>query len=145
MQSTAEKVCKRVIPFDVPQRFELGYDATTAKVRSVVITMLDANHCPGSAMYVSSTSQLIRSSHARRFLLSDPDTGATVLHTGDVRPDRPFLDRMERHPAVQPYLARVMGMDVLQRDAGRGEDGVGGKGVYCGKRLERVYLDTSAV
>jgi hypothetical protein len=39
-----------VIPFDVPQRFELGYDATMGKVRSVDITMLDANHCPGSAM-----------------------------------------------------------------------------------------------
>lgn len=47
---------------------------------------------------------------------------------------------------MQPYLAKVMGMDVVQRDAERAKDGLGeGKGVYRGKRLERVYLDTSAV
>lgn len=64
----------------------------------------------------------------------------TVLHTGDVRPDRPFLDRLERHPAVMPYLAKVMGIAVAQADRG-----VKGKGLWSGRKLERVYLDTSAV
>jgi hypothetical protein len=72
----------------------------------------------------------------------NPDTGTTILHTGDVRPDRPFLDRLERHPAVMPYLAKIMGMNTVQRGS-NADDAV--SGVFKTRRLERVYLDTSAV
>ncbi|GHJ90155.1 hypothetical protein NliqN6_6557 [Naganishia liquefaciens] len=121
----------RVLRFDMPERFDVGYDAETGRKNSVVITMLDANHCPGSAM----------------FLLTDPHTGATILHTGDVRPDRPFLDRLERHPAVTPYLAKIMGIETSQQPQGKGRiegtDKLGGS--FRARKLERVYLDTSAV
>jgi hypothetical protein len=40
-----------------------------------------------------------------------------------------------------PYLAKIMGIDVVQR----GEKEEVGTSVWRGKRLERVYLDTSAV
>lgn len=80
--------------------------------------------------------------------MTDPDTDVTVLHTGDVRPDRPFLDRLERHPAVMLYLARFMGMDVSQQDlpsdAMKPEAQPQG-GIFKNKTLERIYLDTSAV
>ncbi|KAJ9105064.1 hypothetical protein QFC19_003696 [Naganishia cerealis] len=121
-----------VIPFDKPEPFEVGYDPVTGRKKWVVITMLDANHCPGSAM----------------FLLTDPDKDLTVLHTGDTRLDRPFLDRLERRPALMPYLARFMGMDILQQDTrvDKKESGAAGQGgTFKNKILERIYLDTSAV
>jgi hypothetical protein len=90
----------------------------------------------------STTLSTADTSPVCRFLLTDPDTGTTILHTGDVRPDRPFLDRLERHPAVMPYLAKIMGMDTVQR--GTDADDVV-SGVFKTQRLERVYLDTSAV
>ncbi|KAJ9115893.1 hypothetical protein QFC22_005036 [Naganishia vaughanmartiniae] len=82
------------------------------------------------------------------FLLTDPDKDLTVLHTGDIRPDRPFLDRLERHPAVMPFLARFMGMDVSQQDhpsIGARLDPKAQAGIFRNKKLERIYLDTSAI
>ncbi|KAJ9107722.1 hypothetical protein QFC21_001182 [Naganishia friedmannii] len=129
----ADRSCtQHVIPFDVPQRLRVGYDPSTGREKWVIITMLDANHCPGSAM----------------FLLTDPDKDVSVLHTGDIRPDRPFLDRLERHQAVMPYLAKFMGMDVSQEDTpslGAISDAQAQGGIFKNKKLERIYLDTSAV
>lgn len=134
--------------FDTPERFDVGYDPETGRAKSVVINMLDANHCPGSAMYVLKLSLFLisdqRSPLLRRFLLTDPDTGSTILHTGDVRPDRPFLDRLERHPAVMPYLAKIMGMETVQEEQSEGVSVATG-GMFRARKLERVYLDTSAV
>lgn len=48
------------------------------EMEEVVITLLDANHCPGSTM----------------FLIEGP-RGA-VLHTGDVRSDRAFRLKLEQ-------------------------------------------------
>ena len=79
--------------------------------------------------------------------MTDPDTGIAVLHTGDVRPDRAFLDRLERHPAVMPYLAKIMGMETVQRQQcdriDKEPDAL--SGLFQARKLERVYLDTSAV
>jgi DNA cross-link repair 1C protein len=47
-------------------------------LEEVIITLLDANHCPGSSM----------------FLIEGP-RGA-VLHTGDVRADRAFRHALEQ-------------------------------------------------
>ncbi|GAA5853129.1 hypothetical protein JCM8547_000211 [Rhodosporidiobolus lusitaniae] len=85
---------------------------------SVTVTALDANHCPGSAM----------------FLITGPSPSlsgrpATILHTGDVRAEDWWIEALRRNPLVQPYLAPPV-------EAG-GQRRAGG--------LERVYLDTSSV
>lgn len=52
----------------------------------VTITLLDANHCPGSTM----------------FLITAKDKA--VLHTGDVRADSTFLANLSRNPALSQYI-----------------------------------------
>jgi hypothetical protein len=78
------------VPFDnLPRR--AGEDDTTAKSSTTATTivnlvMLDANHCPGSSMFLIYSSK------------------AAVLHTGDVRADSVFLASLKRNPLVQPFL-----------------------------------------
>jgi len=84
-----------VIPLSIPVDSlsrRPGHQETTAKSSTTVTTtinlvMLDANHCPGSSM----------------FLIFSND--AAVLHTGDVRADSVFLAGLKRNPLVQPFLA----------------------------------------
>lgn len=50
------------------------------------ITLIDANHCPGSVMF------LIQGSNG------------AVLHTGDVRAELTWLEGLTKSPSLSPYL-----------------------------------------
>ncbi|KAK0189903.1 beta-lactamase-like protein [Armillaria mellea] len=71
----------KVVPINSPVHIEL--DAGN----SVTVTAIDANHCPGSVMY-----------------LIEGKNGA-VLHTGDLRAEPWFLESLKRNPFLQPYLS----------------------------------------
>ncbi|KAL0063256.1 hypothetical protein AAF712_009858 [Marasmius tenuissimus] len=71
------ETCKVNSPFDVEY----------AEGGNVLITAIDANHCPGSVMYLIEGRQ------------------GTVLHTGDFRAEPWFLETIKRNPFLQPYLA----------------------------------------
>ncbi|WVQ80268.1 hypothetical protein IAT38_002373 [Cryptococcus sp. DSM 104549] len=102
------------IPIGGSQVFELGYDKD-GKAQRVKITLLDANHCPGSTMFL---------------ITSDTKS---VLHTGDIRADALFVQSLRREPALQAYLAPPRSR--------RGTGQVGGGR----KVLDRIYLDTAAM
>ncbi|KAG8817387.1 hypothetical protein FRC17_011252 [Serendipita sp. 399] len=70
----------RAIPLDTPTEFELS------STLEVVITAIDANHCPGAVM----------------FLVEGP-YGA-ILHTGDVRAEPWFVQSLKRNPILQQYI-----------------------------------------
>lgn len=68
-----------------------------------------------------------------RFLIKSADKA--VLHTGDIRADRLFLQSLRRNPAVQEFIGPCS-------DGDRTQDGVlrGGRRI-----LDRIYVDTGAV
>lgn len=66
-----------------------------------------------------------------RFLIKSADKA--VLHTGDIRADRLFLQTLRRNPAVQEFLGHPMGAT----NAAAGNNGR--------KVLDRIYIDTGAV
>ncbi|WWC58202.1 uncharacterized protein I303_100738 [Kwoniella dejecticola CBS 10117] len=110
-----EKVVDRIeaVPYGHPKDFQIGYH--DGKPRTVTITLLDANHCPGSTM----------------FLITSPTKA--VLHTGDVRADKLFLQTLRREPALQPFLSPISTYS-------GSKSGGGGRRV-----LDRIYLDTGAI
>ncbi|KAF9264590.1 hypothetical protein L218DRAFT_958303 [Marasmius fiardii PR-910] len=57
----------------------------------VRITAIDANHCPGSVMYLVQGTQ------------------GSILHTGDFRAEPWLLESIKRNPFLQPYLASGYG------------------------------------
>ncbi|AFR94060.2 hypothetical protein CNAG_07550 [Cryptococcus neoformans var. grubii H99] len=102
------------LPYGQPKVFTLGYE--NAKPQEITITLLDANHCPGSTMFLITSDK------------------KTVLHTGDVRADTRFIDSLKRNPILQEFLAPA---SVYQK----AKSLVGG-----GRRvLDRIYLDTAAM
>ncbi|KAF5345172.1 hypothetical protein D9758_009666 [Tetrapyrgos nigripes] len=93
-------------------RFELD----ASEEGEVWITAFDANHCPGSVMYLVE------------------GTEGAVLHTGDFRAEPWFLESLKHNPFLQPYLA----------SNSPNESGYEfGNGVL--KTLEAIYLDTACV
>jgi hypothetical protein len=88
------------LPLNTPTRVELSAEET------VVITLLDANHCPGAVMQVlSEVFDLIYNQlHllSTRFLIEGPK--GAVLHTGDFRAEAWFLESLTRNPLLQRYL-----------------------------------------
>ncbi|OCF36192.1 hypothetical protein I316_02065 [Kwoniella heveanensis BCC8398] len=112
-----EKLVDRIeaVPYGHPREFEIGYKGGAPQ--RVTITLLDANHCPGSTM----------------FLITSPEKA--VLHTGDLRADKSFIQHLKRESALQHYLAAsstYAGLGNCQPRAGR-------------RVLNRIYLDTSAM
>jgi DNA cross-link repair 1C protein len=69
------------VPLNTPTEFDLSNE------ESVMVTLLDANHCPGAVMF------LIEGRHG------------AVLHTGDFRAEPWFVDSITRNQFLQPYLA----------------------------------------
>lgn len=100
--------------------------------QAVNIAMLDANHCPGSSMFLI-------------YSLTPPYR--SILHTGDIRADAPFCQQLVRHPLVQPFLYRypVASLaDNVQNVSSQTERRVQGTcSPLTNSRLDRIYLDTS--
>ncbi|KAI5303044.1 hypothetical protein KEM56_000093 [Ascosphaera pollenicola] len=70
----------RPIPLGVPTEITLP---PQEKIR---VTLFDANHCPGSVMF-----------------LIEGANGKAILYTGDVRAEKWWIDSLIRHPALIPY------------------------------------------
>ncbi|KAG7447100.1 uncharacterized protein BT62DRAFT_993446 [Guyanagaster necrorhizus] len=75
----------KVLPINSPVDIELDAE------NSVTVTAIDANHCPGSVMYLIE------------------GTKGAVLHTGDLRAEPWFLESLKRNPFLQPYLSTSWG------------------------------------
>ncbi|ORY88214.1 hypothetical protein BCR35DRAFT_312978 [Leucosporidium creatinivorum] len=113
----------REIPLDTPQLIE-GPDNA-----SVLVTAIDANHCPGACM----------------FLIEGAVNGVerAVIVTGDIRAEDWWIASLKRHPALSKYLAwdgpRVASSskDVKGKGKARMQDSL-----PC---LDNIYLDTSCV
>ncbi|KAG9317813.1 hypothetical protein JVU11DRAFT_2037 [Chiua virens] len=106
------------IPLDTPTKFDLS-DCET-----VTITLIDANHCPGSVM----------------FLIEGPR--GTILHTGDLRAEPWFLSSIQRNRFLWPYLASSsndLRIFVARREGIHPE----ARGLV--KTLEAIYLDTACL
>ncbi|WWD22472.1 hypothetical protein CI109_106965 [Kwoniella shandongensis] len=112
-----ERLVDRIeaIPYGHPKEFELGYEH--GKPQMVTITLLDANHCPGSAMFLVTSNN------------------KAVLHTGDVRADSQMMQSLKRNPAVQEYIAPT----TLYKRKTEGKCSAGRR------MMDRIYLDTAAV
>ncbi|KAG1679991.1 hypothetical protein FOA52_007055 [Chlamydomonas sp. UWO 241] len=65
-----------VVPMDTP-----------TEIQGTIITLVDANHCPGACMIVA-----------------EPPCGVPVLHTGDCR----LVPEMQAHPALQKLVGRAV-------------------------------------
>nr|XP_019014566.1 uncharacterized protein I206_00649 [Kwoniella pini CBS 10737]OCF53347.1 hypothetical protein I206_00649 [Kwoniella pini CBS 10737] len=110
-----ERLVDRIeaVPYGFPKDYEIGYQ--DGKPQKVKITLLDANHCPGSTM----------------FLVTSPTRA--ILHTGDIRSDKLFMQSLRREPSLQPYLAPSSTYS-------------GSTGISSSRRiLDRIYLDTGAI
>ena len=99
-----------------------------------MVTAIDANHSPGSAMYGDAST----ASSSRRFLIEThaSPTDSTVVHaalyTGDLRCDTDYVERLRHHRLLQRYIAPEHRGD--RKGKGRAIDF---------NRLDCIYLDTS--
>lgn len=104
----------RAVPLNTPTEFELSPTET------VIITLINANHCPGSVM----------------FLIEGPR--GTILHTGDVRAEHWLLKSLTRNPFLQPYIPDTE--EDLRVLIARG-----GQTASLTKTLHAIYLDTACM
>ncbi|GAA99433.1 uncharacterized protein L969DRAFT_60909 [Mixia osmundae IAM 14324] len=105
--------CLRPIELDERHRFELhGH--------TVDVTLIDANHCPGSTMMLIEQVE---------------PSPVTVLYTGDIRAEPDYLETLREHPILREYAlpstSDVKGKRRASPDSPR-------------KTLDRIYLDTAA-
>ncbi|KAG8965244.1 hypothetical protein FRC03_000789 [Tulasnella sp. 419] len=110
----------RTIPLNTPTEFTLDSGD------SVRITALDANHCPGSVMYLIEGSR------------------GAILHTGDVRCEPAMIEALRHNPLVQAYLAPE------ERPSYHAPSDPKGKGKakeedIASQQLEAIYLDTACL
>lgn len=99
----------------------------------MTITLLDANHCPGSTMLVIQLSTWVASADVlSRFLIRSKDKA--VLHTGDVRADSAFIQSLRVNPAVAEFVEPLSVYPHARPDHDWGK-----------RVLDRIYLDTGAV
>lgn len=128
----------------------------------VVVTAIDANHCPGSCMYVFVLSRFPPSLQLltfpfHRFLieatLATTGRPGAILITGDIRAEDWWIAALKRNPVLGKYIA-PMEVKSMGKEKGKGkateaevraweEEGKGGRDGVT--RLECVYLDTSSV
>ncbi|CAE6386262.1 unnamed protein product [Rhizoctonia solani] len=69
------------LPLNTPTKLDIGPNETA------IVTLLDANHCPGSVMF-----------------LIEGKRGA-ILHTGDIRAEPAMVSRLAQNEYIAPYLA----------------------------------------
>ncbi|THV06456.1 hypothetical protein K435DRAFT_743497 [Dendrothele bispora CBS 962.96] len=101
-------------PLRVNEPTEVELDAS--EDGKLTITAFDANHCPGSLMYLIEGSE------------------GAVLHTGDFRAEPWFLESIKRNPFLQPYIAC---------DSWDNSDDEPDKGIT--RSLEAIYIDTACI
>lgn len=82
----------RVIPLNMPCKIQVGTEDLT-------VTLFDANHCPGSVMF-----------------LVEACNGRAVLYTGDMRADAPFLSSFLANPLMVPYTSALKRLDCIYLD-----------------------------
>lgn len=81
----------RVLSYQCPTKIALGSE-------TVQVTMFDANHCPGSSMFLVETR------------------GRRILYTGDVRAEPLFLTNLLAEPVMLPYVSGHCVLDTLYLD-----------------------------
>ncbi|KAI9509474.1 beta-lactamase-like protein, partial [Russula earlei] len=114
---SASRDLLRALPLHTPTKIELTDNV------NVTLTLFDANHCPGSVMFLVEGAQ------------------GAVLHTGDFRAEPWFLDYVRRSPFLQPYLAlpevpeRAMLVHEQHKDSGTSSF----------RTLDAIYLDTECL
>ncbi len=129
---------QNAIPYHTPYTYKIS------PTLSIDITLLPANHCPGSTMFLIETSPSSDASESHQ----------AVLHTGDVRADEPFITSLGRCEGLGRYLASWAGVEVgievgeEKEVVKMGEEmdlDMRGSGIESGRTvLDRIYLDTSA-
>ncbi|KAL0942094.1 DNA repair protein [Colletotrichum truncatum] len=82
----------RPLPLDSPTTLEL------APGNLIQVTLLDANHCPGSVM----------------FLIED--SNCAILYTGDIRSEPWFVNALVRNPAIIEYASGIKTLDRIYLD-----------------------------
>jgi DNA cross-link repair 1C protein len=80
------------VPLDTPTRLELEHQ------RYIQFTLLDANHCPGSVMFLFE------------------DGANAVLYTGDTRSEPWFVNALARSPSLISYTAGIKTLDRIYLD-----------------------------
>ncbi|KAB5587824.1 DNA repair metallo-beta-lactamase [Ceratobasidium theobromae] len=108
------------IPLNKPTKLDIGPSEVAT------ITLLDANHCPGSVMYTLfpfPARRHLTTAVGYRFLI-EGRRGA-ILHTGDIRAEPAMVARLTKSQHVGPYIIDSNGRQ--------------------GKQLEALYLDTASM
>ncbi|KAK6344806.1 hypothetical protein TWF718_006760 [Orbilia javanica] len=82
----------RELPLETPTDIELCPGHT------IRVTLFDANHCPGSTM----------------FLIEGK--GKSILYTGDIRAEPWWLEKLKRNPILIPYFRGIKTLDCLYLD-----------------------------
>ena len=82
----------RPLPLGTPSTVELTPN------RRIRVTLFDANHCPGSVM----------------FLIEGDNK--SILYTGDIRAEPAWLDRLIGHPVLIPYTEGKRTLDCIYLD-----------------------------
>jgi DNA cross-link repair 1C protein len=86
------KLVLKAVPLECPTEIELG------PLEKIRVTLFDANHCPGAAMF-----------------LIEGD-GKAVLYTGDIRSEPWWVNSLVRNPVLLPYATGLKQLDRLYLD-----------------------------
>ncbi|CAE6503773.1 unnamed protein product [Rhizoctonia solani] len=107
------------LPLNTPTKLDISPNETA------MVTLLDANHCPGSVMCATfPTRPLNIADTVRNFRFLIEGKRGAVLHTGDVRAEPAMVSQLAQSVHMAPYLFA------------NGQQQ---------KQLEAVYLDTASL
>ncbi|KAI5119407.1 hypothetical protein M0805_005950 [Coniferiporia weirii] len=100
----------RALPLGDPTKIEISNDDW------VTITLIDANHCPGSVMFLIEGSK------------------GAILHTGDFRAEPIFINTIMKNPFLKRYFAPANVYTSAKPGSG-----------FMSQTLEAIYLDTACM
>ncbi|KDQ51247.1 hypothetical protein JAAARDRAFT_211212 [Jaapia argillacea MUCL 33604] len=107
------------LPLHTPTEIELCHN------ERVLITLFDANHCPGAIMFLIQGNK------------------GSILHTGDFRAEPWFIESLIRNPLIQEYIHTPPPSQVHARFNWNDYVPQGSKSSR--KTLDAIYLDTACV